>query len=142
MKDTKGEVRSLLNADRDAMLEVMSPETTETTNGTVKIIAGVLVIIAALIGFGVFEQHQSLSKQAAAENAAVAQEKLRCAAVVPDAFAESGCKWEYETDAQKAALDKEVREISCSDTLQQYGIESEATKQACRGSKLGKKLGL
>jgi hypothetical protein len=46
-----------------------------------------------------------------------------------------------EIDRRKGEVEKSIRESNCEDALQQYGLESEVTKQQCPGTEVGKKAG-
>jgi hypothetical protein len=47
-----------------------------------------------------------------------------------------------EISRRKAAAEKSNREYECENALQQYGLESEVTKQHCPGTEVGKRAGI
>src|SRR5437762_2214204 len=114
-----------------------------------RIIVALLLAILAIGGWGVYRYERELQRQ----------QDERCAEAHSDAVAaglygvttqgiKEACgnetlsaEEQAEVKRRQAEIESSNRESACDLAFQQYGLDSEVTKQHCVGTVIGKKMG-
>jgi hypothetical protein len=120
----------------------------QPTSPLLKLIVGLLLGILVVGGWIAYRYERELERQKD-ERCSKAHAELLASGVYGTSTA--GIKEACGTDqltpeeqavfqSNKAKIEKSIREYECGDALQKYGVNSEVTKQHCRGTEIGKKV--
>ena len=100
------------------------------------LVPALLTAILLVVGTGVYSYRQELIRQAQVR----CEEASRENPSVDPVDVRQKCYGIQPTAEQLAVRDKQRREDDCREALDQYGPQSEVSKQHCANTELGKKI--